>query len=393
MTDRIPLSRPEVGHLELDRLARVLESGRLALGPQTAEFEKRIAQRAGTAHAVAVSSGTAALHLIVRALGIGDGDEVITTPYSFVASANAPLFERARPVFVDIDPVTLNIDPGRVEDAITPKTRAILAVDVFGLPAPWQELTDIANRRGLRLIDDACEAFGATLQGQPIGSWGDAAAFGFYPNKQITTGEGGCITTGDASIADLCRSMRNQGRQSDAWMSHHRLGFNYRMSELSAAVGCAQLDRFDDLQGRRERVAGWYDECLSAIGSDLAFPARPMDAARSWFAFVVRLKEHFSPEARDELISILRGLGIESAPYFPAIHLQPFYRERFGYGPGAFPVAEAASERTLALPFFPSLTEQDVDRVCDSLKTALEQVARREGTASAAEPAYRLPRA
>ncbi len=327
----------------------------------------------GTSFAVAVSSGTAALHLIVRALGIGAGDEVITTPYSFVASSNAALFEHATPVFVDVDPLTLNINVELIERRITPQTRAILAVDVFGLPANWPALQEIARRHGLVLIDDGCEALGALIDGQPIGSWGDATAFGFYPNKQITTGEGGCVTTNNEQLADLIRSMRNQGRANSAVMKHVRLGYNYRLDEMSAALGCAQLERFAELQSRRAAVAAAYAERLAELEEHVILPPASECGTRSWFAYVIRLGDHFAIDARDQLQKFLGRHGIESSPYFPTIHEQPFYRQ-LGYAAGAFPAAENASRRTLALPFFSQLSEKQVDRVVGVVQRSMSNL-------------------
>lgn len=335
-------------------------------------FEEGMARRCGTRYAVAVSSGTAALHLIVRGLGLGAGDEVITTPFSFVASANALLFEDVRLRFVDIDPATYNLDAVQAAEAVGPETKGILAVDVFGVPADWPALTSLAQAHALLLIDDACEALGASVEGRPVGAWGHAAAFGFYPNKQITTGEGGCITTDDAALAERCRSMRNQGRGDDAVMTHVRLGYNYRMDELSAALGAAQLERLPELLARRAAVAKAYAAALAPLHSDLALPADPDPGVeRSWFVYVVRLRDHFAPEARDALMARLRAAGVACAPYFPSIHLQPFYRERFGFRPGRFPVCEAVSARTLALPFFPQMTEAEVAYVAETLTAAL----------------------
>lgn len=333
-----------------------------------------MAERCGTAHAVAVSSGTAALHCIVRALGLEQGDEVITTPYSFVASSNALLFEGVTPVFVDIDPATFNIDPAEIESAITPRTRGILAVDVFGLPTPWPDLHEIAGAHDLVLIDDACEAIGASVGGRPIGQWGDAASFGFYPNKQITTGEGGCITTDSAELADLCRSLRNQGRGDDAHMRHIRLGFNYRMSELPAAVGCAQLDRLDDLLAARTHAASLYANALAPFQDMLHLPAEPGNGTRSWFVYVIQLADTFDRADRDDLIQRLQADGIGCAPYFPSIHLQPYYRDRFGFAPGDFPVTEHVADRTLALPFYPDITTAQIDRVANVLSNELAKV-------------------
>jgi perosamine synthetase len=332
-----------------------------------------MAERCGTDHAVAVSSGTAALHCIVRALGLSKGDEVITTPYSFVASSNALLFEGVRPVFVDIDPETLNIDPALIESAITPRTRGILAVDVFGMPAPWPVLRDIAEAHDLVLIDDACEAIGATVGGRPIGQWGDAASFGFYPNKQITTGEGGCITTNSTELANVCRSLRNQGRGDDAHMRHVRLGFNYRLSELPAAVGCAQLDRLEDLLAARAHAASLYADALAPAQDLLRLPAEPNDGTRSWFVYVIQLADAFQQADRDALIQRLQANGVGCAPYFPSIHLQPYYRDRFGFAPGDLPVTEHVASRTLALPFFPGITAAQIDRITHILSNELSQ--------------------
>lgn len=351
----------------------VLESGRLALGPFLEAFEGHMARICGTRHAVAVNSGTAALHLIVRSLGLGTGDEVLTTPYSFVASANAALFEAATPRFVDIDPNTYNLDVARLEAAITPATRAILAVDVFGVPADWPALDALARRHDLLLIDDACEALGATVGGRTIGSWGAAAAFGFYPNKQITTGEGGCITTNSDDLAAACRSMRNQGRGDDRFMEHVRLGYNYRLDELSAALGCAQLERLPALLARRAEVANRYAAALEPLAQDLILPATPPEGTRSWFVYVVQLRDSFPAGARDTLRTLLHEHGIQSAPYFPSIHLQPYYRSRFGFKPGDFPVCEAVSARTLALPFYTGLPPEAVETVAGALKKCLPQ--------------------
>lgn len=367
----IPLSRPALGALERQYVNEVLHSHRLALGPYLTAFERRMAEACGTRHAVAVSSGTAALHLIVRSLGLGPGDEVLTTPFSFIASANAALYEGAHVRFVDIDPTTYALDTTRLAEAVTPATRAVLAVDVFGLPADWPALTALADQHDLHLIDDACEALGARIAGRPIGAWGTAAAFGFYPNKQVTLGEGGCITTDDDALAARCRSLRNQGRADDARMEHVDLGYNYRLDELSAALGCAQLERLGVLLDRRATVAAWYAEDLADLAEDLTLPPVPTDRTRSWFVYVVRLADHFPPDARDVLMEHLRADGIGCAPYFPCIHLQPYYRRRFGYRPGAFPVAEHTAARTLALPFYPDLPREAVRRVARSLTSGL----------------------
>lgn len=382
--DPIPLARPDVGPLERTYVERVLDSPALAMGPWLPRFEESMAERTGARHAVAVSSGTAGLHLVVRALGLQPGDEVVTTPFSFVASSNCLLYEGAVPRFVDIDPETMNIDPSLVGPACTGRTRGILGVDVFGLPADWPALAELAHRRGLCLIADACESLGAEVGGRSVGRWGDAAVFGFYPNKQITTGEGGCITTDDPDLAAYCRSARNHGRASDARMDHVRLGFNYRLDELSAALGCAQLERLPELLERRARVAARYSEALADLADDLILPAATGspadDSRRSWFVYVVRLRESFAAEARNRLIERLQAAGIGCAPYFPCIHLQPYYRRRFGFQRGDFPVSEAVADRTIALPFYTALHDDQIDRVARSVREALAALPRQATT-------------
>ena len=367
----IPLSKPDVGPLERQYVAEVLASSQLAMGPFLRRFEAQMAEACGTRHAVAVSGGTAALHVAVLGLGLSPGDEVVTTPFSFVASSNAVLYAGATPRFVDIDPATYHLDLEAAARALGPATRGILAVDCFGLPMDWPALARLAERHELFLLDDACHALGARVGERAIGGWGTAAAFGFYPNKQITTGEGGCLTTDSDALAARCRSLRNQGRAEDGRMEHVRLGFNYRMSELQAALGCAQLERLPELLARRARVAAWYREALVPLQRDLVLPVEVEGTRRSWFVYVVRLADHFADEARDALVARLRAQGIGCAPYFPSIHLQPYYRRRFGFKPGDFPVCEAVSARTLALPFHGQLSREAVQQVVLALKRAL----------------------
>jgi len=366
----IAMARPDIGELEIELVNRVLRSEFLSMGQMTVEFEQALAGYVGSPQAVAVSSGTAGLHALIRAYGIGPGDEVITSSFSFVATANAILYERARPVFVDIEPEHYGLDPELVEAAITPRTRAIIAVDVFGHPCRLLELRDIARRHGLYLIDDSCEALGAEVLLQEGGHPGfvrlgnaclaDAAVFAFFPNKQITTGEGGMIVTGDDDLARLCRSLRNQGRgEGDHWLDHERLGYNYRLDEMSAAVGLGQLRRIDELLAKRTRVAALYQVRLAGV-EGIQVPRVAGNVRMSWFVYVIRLDSAID---RDAVMARLGERGIPTRPYFRPIHLQPFYREMFGYRGGELPETEAAGRSCLALPFHGRLTGDEVDTV------------------------------
>jgi perosamine synthetase len=366
---RIPLSLPYIDSLEEDLVLEVLRSGRLSLGSMVTRFEEELAQRVGAAHAAAVSSGTAGLHLGVRLAGVGSGDEVITSPFSFVASANCVLYEGGTPVFADVDPQTLNLDPAAVEAAVTERTRAIVAVDIFGYPCELGELKAICDRHGLALVQDACEALGAEYKGQPLGSHGHPTVFAFYPNKQITTGEGGVVVTGDDDEWRLLKSLSNQGRaDSGGWLEHARFGYNYRLSDLAAAVGVAQLERLDEILALRNAAATRYAHLLAGV--DGAEPPLADDAAhrRSWFVYPVRLAEEID---RERVIEALAADGVETSRYLPSIHLQPYMRQRFGFCEGMFPASEEASRRLLALPFYSSIDEEDQQRVVDSLKAAL----------------------
>lgn len=382
----IPLSRPDITGLEEAMVVRALRSGRLSIGPMQERFEAMVARRAGCRHAVAVSSGTAGLHLVLRALGIGAGDEVITTPFSFVASANCILYVGARPVFVDIDPVSLNMDPEQVTRAVTPRTRAILAVATFGNPAHMEAYAAIAARHEIPLIEDCCEALGATVRGRAAGSFGRAGVFAFYPNKQITTGEGGMIVTDDEQLADLCRSLRNQGRAArgvraeggetaggtnervgESWLVHEHLGYNYRMSELHAALGVAQMQRLDEILQRRQAVADEYLRRLCGNPA-LVMPTVAPDTVMSWFVFVVRLATGYTREERDAILAGLRNHDIGCADYFPCIHLQPYFRDYGGPEAGSLPIAESVSQRTIALPFYNGLTSREIDLVVQTLE-------------------------
>jgi dTDP-4-amino-4,6-dideoxygalactose transaminase len=357
----IPLARPVLGEAEERAVVEVLRSGQLSLGSRLPAFEQAFAARVGARHASAVSSGTTALHLALRAVGVTDGDEVVTSPFSFVASSNAVIYERARPVFVDIDPVTLNIDPDAAAAAVTGRTRALLPVHIFGYPADVAAL----ERHGLPLVEDACEALGARYaDGTPVGSRGHPATFAFYANKQLTTGEGGMLVTGSAEVKERVDSERNQGRAPNMdWLDHDRLGFNYRLSDIACALGLAQLEHLDDMLAGRARVAGWYREALA--GSELELPCPDAgDAARGWFVFVVQVPRGVD---RDDVIRGLRERGVQSKPYLPAIHLMSYYRETFGHREGEFPVCEDVAARSIALPFFPELTEGEVAQVAEAL--------------------------
>jgi perosamine synthetase len=364
--DIVPLAQPVLGEAEEAAAIEVLRSGQLSLGPRVPAFESAFAARIGAPCASAVSSGTAALHLALRAVGVEEGDEVVTSPFSFVASANVILYERAKPVFADIDPRTLNLDPAAAAAAIGERTRALLPVHIFGYPADLPAL----EAHGLPIVEDACEALGAVhADGVAVGGRGHPAAFGFYANKQMTTGEGGMLTLGSAETKSRIDSERNQGRAPDmGWLDHDRLGFNYRLTDIQAAIGLAQLERLDGMLADRARVAAAYREALAGLeGLDLPCEDAGGDV-RGWFVFVVQL-----PRGADRggVIAGLRERGVQSKPYLPAIHLMSFYRERFGFREGEFPVCEDVAGRSLALPFFPAMTEGQVARVAEALAGAL----------------------
>lgn len=366
---------PDLSEEDIEAVVAVLQTTQLSLGPKLREFEQKFARYVGTKEAVAVSNGTCALHLAMCALDIHDGDEVITTPFSFIASANCILFERAKPVFVDILPSTFCIDPTKIEAAITPHTKAILAVDVFGYLADWQALRGIADKHHLLLIEDSCEALGSERAGRRAGSFADCAVFGFYPNKQMTTGEGGMFVTDRPELSRIVRSLRNQGRdEEDKFLVHHRLGFNYRISDLNCALGISQLKKLPAMIERRAQVARWYAAGLAGLSKDLLVPADQPEVDISWFVYVVRLADRFSSRDRDHLRRHLGDRNIGCNVYFPCIHLQPFYRERFGFTEGDFPVTEHVAERTIALPFSSRMSEKDVAKVCETLKDGLLQL-------------------
>jgi dTDP-4-amino-4,6-dideoxygalactose transaminase len=392
----VPMSGPHITDLEMSSVAAVLSSGCLSIGPQLEEFERRIARLIGVRHAIGVSSGTAGLHLATIAAGVETGDLVITTPFSFVASANCILYERGIPIFVDVDPVTGNLDPGLVAEAVRDlrtggaarqrwlppalrhrdsgvgRLKAILPVHAFGQPADMDPIVETARVHALTVIEDACEAIGAAYKRRYAGGIGDVGVFAFYPNKQVTTGEGGIIVTNNDDWAAQFRSLRNQGRDTmDEWLRHDRLGYNYRMSELNAALGVAQLSRFDALLAARDRVAKCYFEHLSEL-QWLEVPAVVSNTTRmSWFSYVVRVRENVN---RDSVMDYLARRGIPTRPYFSPIHLQSFYAQKFGYKPGAFPIAERLGNSCLALPFSGTLTVDQIERVCSAIAGVFEEI-------------------
>ena len=366
---QVQLSSPWLDERELELVDEVLRSGRLSLGPTIDRFEEAFAEVVGAPYAAAVSSGTAGLHLLCIAAGVHPGNEVVTSPYSFVASANCAIYEGATPVFADIDRRTLNLDPAAVEAAITPRTRAVVAVDIYGYPCELDELREICDRNGVALVQDACEALGARYKGAPVGSQGPSAVFAFYPNKQITTAEGGMVTTHSEQEWRLLRSLRNQGRaDSGGWLEHARLGFNYRIDDVRAALGIGQLEKLDDILRARSAVAGRYGELLAGI-DELELPcADDAEHERSWFVYVVALPAGADREA---VVAALDARGVQTARYLPAIHLQPYMQERYGFRAGLCPVAEEMSGRTLALPFHARLDEDDQEHVASALREAL----------------------
>jgi perosamine synthetase len=365
----IPLSGPYIGEREEELVLETLRSGRLSLGPNVDRFEELLAERVGAPYAAAVSSGTAGLHLLCVIAGIGAGDEVITSPYSFAASANCFVYTGATPVFADVDPRTYNLDPDAVAAAITPRTRAIVAVDIFGYPCELEPLVMLAEEHGLALVQDSCEALGAEYRGAPLGGHGTSCVFAFYPNKQITTGEGGMVTTHSEEEWRLLRSLRNQGRaDSGGWLDHARLGFNYRMSDVTAALGIAQVEKLGEILSLRSRAAKRYEELLADVDGVRAPLGDDEDHVRSWFVYVVELEEGRDREA---VLASLERDGVQSARYLPCIHLQAYMRERYGFAEGLCPVAESLSQRTFALPFHTAIAADDQEYVVEALRRAL----------------------
>ena len=389
MSDSIPLSQPDITDLEVNAVVEVLRSGRLSHGPALRLFEAMVARRARRSFGIGVSSGTSGLHLVLLALGIKPGDEVLVPAFTFVAPANAVVHVGAKPVFVDIDPRTLNMDVDKAEAAVTDRTRAIIGVENFGNPAGMADLAALSTKHEIPMIEDACEGLGGRIGTEPVGCFGRAAIFGFYPNKQITTGEGGMIVTDDDRLADMLRSLRNQGRPIEShapagapgagegpglgsWLSHERFGWNSRLSEMSAALGAAQMERLDHILAERARVAEAYSSRLIGV-PEVIVPNVERDVMMSWFVYVVRLTDTFSSEERDEIIRGLRRHDIGAASYFPPIPLLKPYREKYGYKPGDFPVTESVAERTIALPFFTELDDQAIDLVCQTLELMIQR--------------------
>ena len=375
---KVPLSSPDIIEKDIEAVVGVMKTRFLSIGPRVVEFEKRMGNFAGTKYAVAVNSGTSALHLIIRGLRVEEGDVIITTPFSFIASSNCILFERGKPLFVDIEEDTLNLDADKVAEKLESmsgeelaKVKALLVVDAFGQPADWDRFKEIGRKYNLRLIEDSAEAIGAEYKGKRAGSLGEVGVFAFYPNKQITTGEGGILVTDNEDLAGLARSMRNQGRgESGEWLDHERLGYNYRMDELSSALGCSQMERIEEILDKRAKVAGMYGEKLAEVKEVQVPFIAPYVSRMSWFVYVIRLKKGID---RDRVIRFLRENSIECKPYFTPIHLQPFYRKMFGYREGDFPVTEDVTERTIALPFFNNLKEEQIDYVVEKLKEGIKK--------------------
>ncbi len=362
------IAKPYITNDEKKLVLEVLASGNLSLGPKYTEFERKFAQKIGTKYACAVSSGTAGLHLAVLAAGIGPGDEVITSPFSFVASANCVLYVGAKPIFVDIDPITYNMNSANIEAKITKKTKAILVVHIFGQSADMTPIMKIAKKHKLKVIEDACESVCATHKGKKVGTFGESAVFAFYPNKQMTTGEGGMLVTDDERIYKLCSSLRNQGRSGNMqWLDHERLGYNYRMDEISAALGLAQLSKLDYMLKERKKIAAWYTECLKPYQRFVGTPQVSPYNTHSWFVYVVKVKNIKSETVRNKIIKNMGKIGIATKPYLPVIHLFSFYKKGFGYQKGDFPIAEKVAMSSLALPFYVGLKKEDIKYIINRL--------------------------
>ncbi len=371
---KINLSSPDVTEAEIQAVCDVLRTPNLSLGPKVPEFEHAFCDYIGKKHALAVNSGTSALFISLVALGIGPGDEVITTPFTFIATSNSIMMVGAKPVFVDIDPVNYNIDPEKIEAAITDKTKAIMPVEVFGNPANFDKICEIADRHNLVVIEDSCEALGSCLNGKKAGTFGKVSFFAFYPNKQMTTGEGGILLTDDEEVVEHCSALRNQGRgRNTGWLGHQVLGYNFRLSDINCAMGIVQLSRIEEFKAKRKQVAKWYQEEL-ANEANLIVPEEGPGVDMNWFVFVVRLTDQFTTQQRDAVLTYMCEAGIGCSNYFVPVHLQPFMREKFGFKQGDFPVTEHIGERTIALPFYNNLSQEQVKIVRDELKAAISKI-------------------
>jgi perosamine synthetase len=374
MEMRVNLSRPDITEAEIEAVCEVLRSPNLSLGPKLREFEQAFEQYVGRKHAIAVNSGTSGMFLCAQAMGWGPGDEIITTPFTFIATVNIVIMSGATPVFVDIDPVSLNMNPALIEAKITPKTKSILPVEVFGNPAGMDQICNIAKQHNLSVQEDSCEALGSTLNGKKVGTFGEMSNFAFYPNKQMTTGEGGMILTDDDDMAEMCRSLRNQGRGKDGgWLAHERLGYNYRLCDINCALGIVQLSRIEEFIQKRQRVADMYCQLLRDE-KRLILPVVEPNSRMSWFVFVIRLTENYTREQRNTLLKKMLGRGIQVRDYFSPVHLQPFIVEQYGCKEGDYPVTDAVCKSTIALPFHNNLTAEEVELVCKELKACLDEI-------------------
>ena len=365
----IPLAKPYIGNEEIRNVIETMKSGQLSLGPKISKFEEKFSELIGTKYAVAVNSGTSGLHLCMKAINLKDGDEVITSPFSFIASSNCILFEGGKPIFVDVDEETFNMDPSKIEEVITLKTKAILVVHIFGQACDMDSIIKIANKHNLIIIEDSCESILSKYKDKKVGTFGKASVFAFYPNKQMTTAEGGMIVTNDEKIYKLCKSLRNQGRSDDVnWLHHDKLGFNYRMSDIHAAIGLSQLEKLDYMIKKRVEIANMYNKSLSKI-KNIKLPYVPKYNKHTWFVYTIRISDKFS---RDCVIELLRKKGISSKAYFDTpIHLQPFYKA-FGYKKGDFPIAEKIADSIIAIPFFVELKDDEIIYICDTLREILK---------------------
>lgn len=374
MDIRVNLSRPDITEAEIEAVTQVLRTPHLSLGPKVREFEQAFEEYIGVKHAITVNSGTSGLFLCASALGWGPGDEILVTPFTFICSVTVPMMVGATPVFVDIDPVSLNMAPAKIEEKITDKTKAILPVEVFGNPAGMDKICQIAEKHNLTVLEDSCEALGSNLNGKKVGTFGKMSAFAFYPNKQMTTGEGGMILTDDDDLAELCISLRNQGRgRGGGWLAHQRLGYNYRLCDINCALGIVQLSRLEEFIQKRAGVAKMYQQLL-ADEKRLIIPAAPQNGRMSWFVFVIRLTEGYTMDQRNTLLQKMLDRGIQVSNYFPPVHLQPFIAEQYGCKEGDCPVTDTVVKGTMALPFHNNLTAEEAELVCKELKACLDEI-------------------